>query len=170
MDTSAIRSKHSKEPTPRVRRLVRPPCTHFRSRSRHDQVAEKIAKKKSSMYNSGLGPDVITPWQVIEVKTPQTIGDATRQLQGYRRPVYVVITDKRHLQVVECYGDTTIGVMDPGPSPPSGRPGSPSVRAEAEHGQRPSVSFSQNPDSETNHPSPIAPFPSLSALRSSSDT
>ena len=82
--------------------------------SKHDKTAQGIADKKGVPYNQGQGPDVNTPRQVIEVETSETIEDAARQLQGFKRPVYVAGADDAATQAaLEYYKDTTIGVMDP---------------------------------------------------------
>ena len=79
----------------------------------HDRTAEQIAENKGASYNKGPGPDVKTPRQTIEVETTNTLGDAGRQLQGHRGPVYVAVTDDKDIpKAVERYDGTTIGVMD----------------------------------------------------------
>ena len=81
--------------------------------TKHDKTAQEIAENKGASYNKGPGPDIKTPRQTIEVETPNTIGDAGRQLQGHRGPVYVAVTDDKAIpKAVERYDDTTIGVMD----------------------------------------------------------
>ena len=82
--------------------------------TKHDTTAQRIADKKSVPYNQGQGPDIQTPRQVIEVETTDTIPDAGRQLQGYRRPVYVAGANAAATKAaLEYYEDTTIGAMDP---------------------------------------------------------
>jgi hypothetical protein len=83
-------------------------------KSKHDQVAEAIAAKKRTEYNRGPGADIKTSSQVIEVETPQTIGDASRQLRGHKKPAYVAVTSERAIpKALEHYEGTTIGVMGP---------------------------------------------------------
>ena len=49
----------------------------------------------------------------IEVETPETVGDAGRQLRGYRGPAYVAGTNRKAVRLaLERYRDSTIGVMD----------------------------------------------------------
>ena len=80
---------------------------------KHDETAKKIASQKGASYNRGQGPDVQTPQQVIEVETADTIGDAGRQLAGFRRAAYVAGADKNAAEkALEHYKGTTIGVMD----------------------------------------------------------
>jgi hypothetical protein len=80
----------------------------------HDAIAQRIATMKGVRYNQGKGPDIITPREAIEVETVNTIADARRQFQGYRRPVYVAGADDVATQAaLEHYKGTDIGVMDP---------------------------------------------------------
>ena len=80
--------------------------------TKHDNTANQIAQQKGVKYNRGQGPDVITPRQVIEVETENTIRDGLRQLRGFRKPVYIAGADaaatKKALEVTE---GTTVGVM-----------------------------------------------------------
>ena len=82
--------------------------------TKHDRVARELAEKKGVAYNRGAGADIQGSRQVIEVETPETIGDAGRQLQGHQKPVYVAVTDEKAIpDAVERYKGTTIGVMGP---------------------------------------------------------
>lgn len=79
----------------------------------HDTTAKRIAKRFRAEYNPRIGPDIPTENMVIEVETENTINDAARQLQGYRKPVYVAPTTQKGLQkALERYKNATIGVMD----------------------------------------------------------
>lgn len=94
------------------------------SESKHDKVAKQIAKQEGTPYNQGPGADIQGLRRAIEVESPGTIGDASRQLQGYQKPVYVVPTDAKAVpKAVKRYKNTTIGVMRP-----SGKVVKPSTR------------------------------------------
>lgn len=81
--------------------------------TKHDKTAQHIANQKGTDYNKGRGPDIKTPRQTIEVETPNTIGDAGRQLRGHKGPVYVAVTDDKAVpKALDRYEGTTIGVMD----------------------------------------------------------
>ena len=81
--------------------------------TKHNTTAQHIADKKGASYNQGLGPDIKTSRQIIEVETTGTISDAGRQLQGYRGPVYVAgANDAATKAALDYYKDTTIGVMN----------------------------------------------------------
>ena len=82
-------------------------------KTKHDATAERIAKKKGTSYNQGQGPDVNTSRQAIEVETAETVRDGLRQLQGFRKPVYIAGADKAATQAaLEATEGTTVGVMD----------------------------------------------------------
>ncbi len=81
--------------------------------TKHDNTANRIARKKGVEYNRGQGPDVITPRQVIEVETVDTVRDGLRQLRGFKRPVYIAGADAAATQAaLEAARGTTVGVMD----------------------------------------------------------
>ncbi len=82
--------------------------------TKHDNAANRIARKKGVEYNRGQGPDVITPGQVIEVETVDTVRDGLRQLRGFKRPVYIAGADGAATRAaVEAAKGTTVGVIDP---------------------------------------------------------
>lgn len=84
------------------------------AQSKHDKVAERIARKQNTEYNRGPGADIQASGRVIEVETPNTIGDAGRQLQGHQKPAYVAVTESKAIkEAVELYKNTTVGVMGP---------------------------------------------------------
>lgn len=59
--------------------------------TKHDKTAQRIARKEGASYNKGPGPDIKTSSQVTEVETSDTVQAAARQLQGYKRRVYVAV-------------------------------------------------------------------------------
>ena len=51
--------------------------------TKHDRIANEIAKKKRTKYHSDKGVDVRTPTQVIEVEIDSgKFKEGVRQLQG----------------------------------------------------------------------------------------
>jgi hypothetical protein len=79
----------------------------------HKIAANRIAKKFKADYNEGPGADIQTPKVAVEVETEESIGDASRQLQGFQKPVYVAGTTTKAVEkALEKYEGTTIGVMD----------------------------------------------------------
>lgn len=81
--------------------------------SKHDKVARQIATKQNTTYNQGQGPDVKNSRRAIEVETARTVGDASRQLAGYQKPVYVAGVDAEATKkALQHYKNTTVGVMN----------------------------------------------------------
>ena len=79
----------------------------------HKTTANRLAALHGAEYNKGKGADIKTQSVAIEVETPETIGDAGRQLQGHRREVYVAGTNQDAVEkALDRYSGTTIGVMD----------------------------------------------------------
>lgn len=79
----------------------------------HKTTANRLARKFKTDYNEGKGPDINTDKLVIEVETEDSVSDASRQLQGFQKPVYVAGTNQKAVQkALEKYENTTIGVMD----------------------------------------------------------
>ena len=82
------------------------------AKSKHDQTAERLAKKESTEYNRGQGA-VQGGRRVIEVETEATARDGLRQLQGYQKPVYIAGADEKATQAaLEATKGTTVGVMN----------------------------------------------------------
>jgi hypothetical protein len=82
--------------------------------TKHDKVAKQFAKREGTEYNKGPGADIQSPRRAIEIETPDTLGDAGRQLRGYKKPVYVVPTETKAVpDAVKRYKGTQIGVMNP---------------------------------------------------------
>ena len=81
--------------------------------SKHDKVALRLARKNRTDYNRGQGPDVKARNRVIEVETADTVRDGIRQLQGFRKPVYIAGADDNATQTaLDASRGTTIGVMN----------------------------------------------------------
>ncbi|MDP8226154.1 MAG: hypothetical protein P9L89_00725 [Candidatus Celaenobacter polaris] len=80
----------------------------------HKITANRIAKKFNTTYNDQEGVDINTLQLAVEVETPETVKDGLRQLQGFRKPVYIAGTNKEAVQkALEFTKNTTVGVMDP---------------------------------------------------------
>jgi len=79
----------------------------------HTATANRLAKKFKTDYNKSKGPDINTDKLAIEVETEDSVSDASRQLQGFNKPVYVAGANQKTVQkALEKYENTTIGVMD----------------------------------------------------------
>ncbi len=81
--------------------------------SKHDKTAGRLARREGVDYNQGQGADVIGSRRVIEVETAATAGDGLRQLQGYRRPVYIAGADAEATEAaLKATEGTSVGVMN----------------------------------------------------------
>ena len=79
----------------------------------HKITANRISKKLRADYNPDKGVDIKSSRATVEVETPDTVGDAPRQLRGHRGFVYIAGTTKGAVQkAIEVTSGTTIGVMD----------------------------------------------------------
>jgi len=82
--------------------------------SQHDKTATRLARKEGVPYNRGKGPDVIGSRRAIEVETAETARDGIRQLQGFRKPVYIAGANAKATEAaVKATRGTTVGVMNP---------------------------------------------------------
>ena len=81
--------------------------------SKHDIVSNRLAKKEGAKYNKGQGPDINTSRRAIEVESENTAKDGLRQLQGFRKPVYIAgSTPEATKKATEVTKGTTVGVMN----------------------------------------------------------
>ena len=82
-------------------------------KSKHNQTAQRLARKEGVDYNKGQGPDVNSPRRAIEVESEGTVRDGLRQLKGFRKPVYIAGADPAATKAaLEVTKRTTVGVMD----------------------------------------------------------
>jgi hypothetical protein len=74
--------------------------------TKHDQIANRIAKKEGTTYNEGQGLDVRSSKRVIEVATHDgDLKDSMRQLQGFDKPRYLATTPD--LSPAPCTGSSS---------------------------------------------------------------
>ncbi|MFQ5899897.1 MAG: hypothetical protein ACE5JN_16860 [Candidatus Methylomirabilia bacterium] len=81
-------------------------------KSKHDQIAERIAHKERTSYNKGRGPDIKTSSRVIEVAT-HDLKDSIRQLRGVQKPRYLATSSEMVKTAMDLTKGTKIGVMGP---------------------------------------------------------
>lgn len=83
------------------------------AKSKHDKAAEKLAKNEGVDYNRGAGADIQATRRAIEVETEKTANDGLRQLQGYRKPVYIAGADAKATEAaLQATQGTTVGVIN----------------------------------------------------------
>ena len=79
----------------------------------HKTTANRIARKYGVEYNEGAGVDIQTSQVAVEVEPADSVSDAIRQLQGYRKRVYIAGTNQYAVdKALEASEGTTVGVMD----------------------------------------------------------
>ena len=82
--------------------------------SKHDKIANRIARKEETTYNKGQGPDVKGSRRVVEVATHESdLKDSMRQLQGFRKPRYLATTPDKVKKAKDITKGTKVGVMGP---------------------------------------------------------
>lgn len=81
--------------------------------TKHDKTAKHLADKEGVDYNRGQGPDVNSRRRAIEVETAGTVSDGLRQLQGFRKPVYIAGANEEATRAaLKATEGTTVGVMN----------------------------------------------------------
>ncbi|MCK4404640.1 MAG: hypothetical protein KAW02_06060 [candidate division Zixibacteria bacterium] len=82
--------------------------------SKHDKIAEMLAKKEKTTYNKGKGPDILGRNRIIEVATHESdVHSSVQQLRGYRKPKYISTLSELVEKAEEVTKGTHIGVMGP---------------------------------------------------------
>ncbi len=83
------------------------------SQSKHDKVAEKIAKARGTKYEPTEGPDVNTPKYAVEVEINKNkLSEGIKQLQGFKKPVYLGVPNDILNEALDRTEGTTVGVMN----------------------------------------------------------
>ena len=82
-------------------------------KTKHDRIAEQIAKKRKGEYNPVKGPDIVTQNFAVEIEVDKNkLSEGIRQLQGIKKRAYIAVPDKILKDAIERTKRTTIGVMD----------------------------------------------------------
>jgi hypothetical protein len=81
--------------------------------SKHDRIAETIARKLRAPYNSTKGADVVSPERTVEVEIDGAgLRRGMEQLQGYKQLRYLGVPNRLVRAAVEKTKGTKIGVMN----------------------------------------------------------
>ena len=81
--------------------------------TKHDRIAQEIARKKGTEYHSDKGVDIRTPTQAIEVEVdPATFKEGVRQLQGSNKARYLAVPNEIVNEAIEYTEGTGVGVMN----------------------------------------------------------
>ncbi len=79
----------------------------------HERVAKRIERKRNIKYNPGKGVDFNTPNFAGEVEpNKEKLSEGMRQLQGYKKPSYLIVPKNVVPKAIDRTKGTTVGVMD----------------------------------------------------------
>ena len=80
--------------------------------SKHDEVANKLAKKFKTEYKSDKGIDLVLPTKVIEVETQKAgILQGIKQVEKSQKARYLAVNKININNAIQATGGTGIGIM-----------------------------------------------------------
>lgn len=83
------------------------------SKSKHDQIAETIAKKLGTKYKSHKGIDIVKD-KVVEVETKKNaLYQGLKQVVRSEKPRYLAVNNPNIRNVLKVTKGTGVGVMGP---------------------------------------------------------
>lgn len=82
------------------------------SKSKHDQIAERLAKKFGAEYKSDFGIDIVTPSRVVEVESkPGGLDQGIHQVEHATKARYIAVPRSLTNKALGKTEGTGIGVM-----------------------------------------------------------
>jgi hypothetical protein len=83
------------------------------AKSKHDQIAESLAKKFGTRYKKHKGIDIVTDDRVIEVETTKNgIYQGIDQVKRSPKARYIAVNDRNIQNALKATEGTGIGVID----------------------------------------------------------
>jgi len=83
------------------------------SKSKHDVIAEKLAKKFGTEYTIDKGIDIVTRDRVVEVETKKdSLSQGIDQVQHSSKPRYLAVNKPNIDNALDATKGTGIGVMN----------------------------------------------------------
>ena len=83
------------------------------AKSKHDQIAEKLAKKFGTEYKKHKGIDIVTKDRVIEVEaTKSGIYQGINQVKRSSKARYLAVNNRNIQNALNATKGTGIGVID----------------------------------------------------------
>lgn len=80
--------------------------------SKHDEIANKLAKKFKTEYKSDKGIDLVLSDRVIEIETKKAgIAQGIKQVEKSSKPRYLAVNNVNIKNALEATTNTGIGVM-----------------------------------------------------------
>jgi len=84
------------------------------SKSIHDKIAEKIAKREGTEYKPHEGIDIVTNRRVVEVETKKAaLYQGLNQVIRSEKPRYLAVNKPNIKNALEITEGTGVGVMGP---------------------------------------------------------
>ncbi|MFH1803077.1 MAG: hypothetical protein ABH864_06560 [archaeon] len=84
------------------------------TKSVHDKIAEKLARKFNTEYKSNKGIDIVTNAKVIEVETKKnSMQQGIDQVVRSSKPRYIAVNKINVKNAVDATEGTGVGVMGP---------------------------------------------------------
>lgn len=82
-------------------------------KSKHDQIAEKLADRFKTEYKNDIGVDLVTKDRVIEVETkPGGLDQGIGQVEHSNKARYLAVPNSLKKKALEKTESTGIGVMN----------------------------------------------------------
>ncbi len=83
------------------------------TKSKHDKIAERLAKKFGTEYKKHKGIDIVTEDRVIEVETTKNgVYQGIDQVKRSSKARYIAVNDRNIQNALKATEGTGIGVMD----------------------------------------------------------
>ena len=84
------------------------------AKSKHDEIAEKLAKNFAAEYKKNKGIDIVTKNRVIEVETKKNaLSQGIKQVQNSPKARYIAVNKTSIKDALKATKGTGIGVMRP---------------------------------------------------------
>ena len=81
--------------------------------SKHDEIAEKLARKFNTEYKSTKGIDLVTRDRVVEIETKKEgIYQGIKQVEKSSKPRYLAVNKININNALEATHGTGIGIMN----------------------------------------------------------
>jgi hypothetical protein len=81
-------------------------------KSKHDQVAEKLANKFHAKYKSDRGIDIVTSKRVIEIEVKKAgLDQGLNQVMRSSKPRYLAVSKQLERPALDKTRNTGVGVM-----------------------------------------------------------
>ena len=82
-------------------------------KSKHDEIAEKLAKKFGTEYKKSKGIDIVTNDRVIEVEAKKdSLSQGKKQVQRSSKARYLAVNEPNIKNALKATKGTGIGVMN----------------------------------------------------------